>query len=426
MKEVLIISYFYTPCSLTAAQRPAGWVKHLSQFGVKPILITRNWDKLLNTPEDQLRDSGKQIKIDKTNSFEIHYLPYRASLRDRLFNSSNTLLKKTSKVFTFLTALGENFSNRFIPFDNIYDYAEVLISKHTFSAIVITGNPFIQFRFGYLLTKKFDIPWIADYRDDWTTSEIISRKGIFAQILFYIQQKTERKWVKTASYITSVSDVYTQRISHFVNVPGTTILNGFDTLLPQIKYEDFSSFVITYNGTLYATQDVEGFIRSVLRCIHLYHKKINIHVRFPGVSYDPIQEKRIKFLIQGYESHFFLSPRIAKNEVIALQQSSDLLLMLTHIGIKGIPSSKLYEYLSLQKTILCYPSDNDIVAETLMDTGLGEIVNNEEELFLYICTCIRMKLNRESTIFEVNTEKLMHYSTQIQVAKLNSLLNNIH
>ena len=98
MKEVLIISYFYTPCSLTAAQRPAGWVKYLSQFGVKPILITRNWDKLLNTPEDQLRDSGKQIKIDKTNSFEIHYLPYRASLRDRLFNSSNTLLKKSSFV----------------------------------------------------------------------------------------------------------------------------------------------------------------------------------------------------------------------------------------------------------------------------------------------------------------------------------------
>ena len=93
MREVLIISYFYPPCTLTAAQRPAGWLKYLPQFGYKPIVITRNWDVTLSKPEDQLKNAGSQLYIEKSETHEVHYLPYRASLRDRLFNSKNSLLK---------------------------------------------------------------------------------------------------------------------------------------------------------------------------------------------------------------------------------------------------------------------------------------------------------------------------------------------
>ena len=337
MKEVLIISYFYPPCTLTAAQRPAGWVKYLPQFGYKPIVITRNWDVILRKPEDQLRDAGGQLLIEKTEKHEVHFLPYKASLRDRLFNSKKSILKKCSKIFTFINGIGENFSNQFIPFGDFYDYAESLIQKHTFTSIIITGNPFIQFRFGYLLSNKYHIPWIADYRDDWTTSEIIQPKGKFESIIHRLQQKSEQKWVGTASMITSVSPVYTDRISQFVKVPGETILNGFDELLPKIELEDSKSFVIVYNGTLYDTQDLEGFVRVIIRCIELFHNKINIQIHFPGVCYDPKQESRLKSLIQGYESFFLLTPRIPKEDVIKLQQQADLLLMLTHREKKGIP-----------------------------------------------------------------------------------------
>ena len=423
MKEVLILTYFYPPCTLTAAQRPAGWVKHLASFGIKPIVITRNWDVLINQPESQLQDSGSKIEVEKTNQFEVHYLPYHASLRDRLYNSSYSLFKKSSKVLTFLSAIGENYSNRFIPFRNLYDYAEVLISQHTFSAILITGNPFIQFRFGYLLHKKFKIPWVADYRDDWTTSEIIQPIGKLALLLYRIHKKSERKWVGSASLITSVSAVYTDRISQFVKVPGETILNGFDTLLPRTFNNDTSSFVITYNGTLYDTQDVEVFIQSVIRCIDVYRNKITIQVRFPGVSYDPIQEKRISHLIQGYEQHFFLSQRIPKSEVIQLQQSSDVLLMLTHRGKRGIPSSKLYEYLSIQKPILCYPSDNDIVEETLLKSGVGLIVQTGVQLYEKISLMIDKKIEKEFFLQDFSEKSLLPFSVYSQVARLSILLN---
>lgn len=424
MREVLIISYFYPPCTLTAAQRPAGWVKYLPQFGYKPIVITRNWDVTLSKPEDQLKDAGSQLCIEKSETHEVHYLPYKASLRDRLFNSKNLLLKKCSKIFTFMNSIGENFSNQFIPFGDFYDYAENLIQKHTFTTIIITGNPFVQFRFGYLLSNKYHIPWIADYRDDWTTTTIIKPKGKFETFIHRLHQKSERKWVATASFVTSVSPVYTDRISQFVKVTGETILNGFDTLLPKIQPEDNNSFIIVYNGTLYDTQDVEGFIRAIIRCIDVFQDKITIQIQFPGVCYDPKQESRLNAFIKGYESFFLFTPRIPKEDVIHLQQKADLLLMLTHRGQKGIPSSKLYEYLAIQKPILCFPSDHDIVEETLLHSGTGIITDSEILLFEKLSEFILLKIKALPIYNEIKVEKVKEYLVCNQVKKLSLLLNN--
>ena len=425
MRKILIISYFYPPCTLTAAQRPAGWVKYLHEFGIYPVVLTRSWDLPLSKPEDQLRSSGFELKIEKTDHSEIHYLPYKASLRDRLFNSSNSFLKKSSKLFTFINVVGENFSSVFIPFSNFYDYACELIKEKNIEILVISANPFIQFRFGYLLSKKYGISWIADYRDDWTTSEIVLPKTIFEKIVFLFQQRSEKKWVQTASLITSVSEVYTKRISDFVGRQGATLLNGYDELYPILFCCNTGEFTITYNGTLYFSQDVEGFTRSILKCIDHFKDQIFIRVQFPGVCYDPIQAKRILNLIEGYEQHFLLTNRIPKNDVIEMQRYSDLLLMLTHIGIKGIPSSKLYEYLAIQKPILCFPSDFDIVQSTLEDIGIGVIVNDENELIEAVKELVKTKMYHQENKLHQNTLHIDGYSRYQQALKLATLVNEI-
>lgn len=425
MKEILIISYFYPPCSLTAANRPAGWVKYFHNFGFKPIVITRNWDVKISNPEDQLRNSGNKVVVVETQNSEIHYLPYIASLRDKLFNSSKPMLKKGSKFLTIINGIGENYSNRFIPFSNFYDYASKLIEERSIRLMIISANPFIQFRFGYLLHKKYGISWIADYRDDWTTSEIIRPKNFIEKVFFLLQQRSEKKWVKTAVFITSVSEVYTKRIADFVNRRGETVLNGFDELYQENYNSDASSFVITYNGTLYNTQDVEGFLRSVLFCIKNFKNEIQIKVNFPGLAYDPIQLQRVKKLIVGYENHFFISNRIPKDQVIDLQKHSDLLLMLTHKGVKGIPSSKLFEYLALQKLILCFPSDFDIVENVLSDVNLGLIVNSEKEMINQLVRLINLKKSNNHISISVNHTHLKNYSILSQVKKLSSFLTQI-
>ena len=64
MEKVLIISYFFPPCNLTASRRALNWAQNLREFGYDPIVITRKWDHEIKNPSDLGKDS-KQIIFQK-------------------------------------------------------------------------------------------------------------------------------------------------------------------------------------------------------------------------------------------------------------------------------------------------------------------------------------------------------------------------
>ena len=64
--------------------------------------------------------------------------------------------------------------------------------------------------------------------------------------------------------------------------------------------------------------------------------------------------------------------------VLNIQLSSHLLVVVNHTGLKGIPSSKLYDYLSLQCRIMVVNRDDDIVDETVLNLTTGYICNTPE------------------------------------------------
>jgi hypothetical protein len=59
-------------------------------------------------------------------------------------------------------------------FNNLYFFADEFLKNHKdINKVIISGSPFEQFYFGYLLKIKHPhIMWYADYRDDWNTSEL--------------------------------------------------------------------------------------------------------------------------------------------------------------------------------------------------------------------------------------------------------------
>ena len=52
LNKVLIISYFFPPCNLTASNRALFWAKYLKDYGYDPIVITRKWDHKIKSPRD--------------------------------------------------------------------------------------------------------------------------------------------------------------------------------------------------------------------------------------------------------------------------------------------------------------------------------------------------------------------------------------
>ena len=124
MKKVLIISYFFPPCNLTASQRSMGWARYLKKQGWDPIVITRNWDNHIATPNHIHKDSGVELIHKVTDEYEAYYLPFKGNLRDRLYSKyGNTRFYLLRKVLSFIELLGSNFHKAFIPYSNLHAFA---------------------------------------------------------------------------------------------------------------------------------------------------------------------------------------------------------------------------------------------------------------------------------------------------------------
>ncbi len=426
MKKVLIISYFAPPCNLTAAQRVGGWARYLHESGYYPIVVTRNWDKRIVRPEDVLVSSGTTLKVDKQKTHEVHYVPYKAGLRDRVFTRlSSTKLQGLSKIFTAMELIMENFFLLFIPHRNMYQHADkILAEDRSIQHVIISGNPFNQFAFGYHLKRKHNVEWIADYRDDWNTSELDIKPYGSSRFIAKLQARSEKKWVGTAACITSVSDYYVQKIAQFVNRPGHVILNGYDFELPHPRPEpETDVFRITYNGSLYSSQPIEVFLEAIESVIRCNQQVISIEVHFPGLAFDPVQKKRVESLTKGIQADVFITPRLPKEEVIDLQLRSDVLLMVAHNNIKGIPSSKLFEYIGLERTILVCPTDNDVIEEMVTSTATGHTVASVDECIRVLTDLIHKKRMNEPITVQSDTKVRHQYSRRHQTKVLGALLD---
>lgn len=425
MKKILILSYFFQPCNLTASRRVSGFAEHLHKFGIYPIIITRNWDISIEKPEDVLKSTGESIVHIKNENYEVYYLPYKSSLRDHVFLSSNnnSLLKYLSKVLTISSMIGELFSTFFIPYRNLYKFTLHYLKENKDINLVFTSaNPFNQFHFGYLLHKKLKIKWIADYRDSWTTNKMATQVRGINYFLYKLQAKFEKKWVSSAELFTTVSDNYVEQIGTFVQIPGETILNGYDYKLENIHNNDVSIFKVVFNGTMYYNQPIEDFLEVVNQLNET--SKIKIHVYFPGLAFEPKQVKRVESCIKNHESNYHIYNWLPKEEVLKIQQDADLLLMLSYTGFTGIPSSKLYEYIGTQKNILLYPSDKDIIESILIKTGLGIICNTKEEISEKLLMLVRYKL--ENKLFnQANETNINFYSRENQTKILANLIHAI-
>tara|TARA_B110000459_G_scaffold189565_1_gene223850 strand:+ start:2936 stop:4219 length:1284 start_codon:yes stop_codon:yes gene_type:complete len=427
MKKVLIISYFAPPCNLTGSNRVGSWEKYFPENRIHPIVVTRNWTGEELTEAARLEHSGNQIRIDKKENSEVHYLPYNSSVRDKAFikGQSSKAYSLFSKVLTVLNLIMQNFSIRFIPYSNIYYHArEILLQDSSIKHLVISGNLFEQFYFGYLLKKEFSyIEWLADYRDDWTTTDLISHRNILQTVILFLEKRSEKKWLANASKFTSVSPYYVEKIANFIGKKGEVVYNGFNEELLSLEGEvERDSFFITYNGSLYPTQKIEIFLEAYKRLIKRFQKDINLHLYLPGIKHDITQAEKVASSLKGLESYYTSTDRIPRNEVIEIQLKSDVLLVVAHENIKGIPSSKIFEYIGLRKKILLCPSDHDVLDEIVGEIGV--IADSTEACFLLLEQQVQEKIDT-GLDFRIDVDKTLKYSCKKQVAKLTEIINTI-
>jgi glycosyltransferase involved in cell wall biosynthesis len=429
-KKILILAYFYLPCNLTAAQRVYGWIKYLYEFGYYPIVVTRNWSNCVANPNDIYKNSGNALYIEKYETHEVHYLPYKSGLRDRIFTKFfNTPLVILSKLLTALEIFSMGVTNIFIPHANIYSYAKRMLKIESgIHKMIASAKPFDIFKFAYLLNKEFNISWIADYRDPWNTQHEDLKKASLAERFGFNQPYLERKWIKSASIVMTVSNTLLNQICAFNSKNGEVIMNGFmEEDYPFIQKETrqiTKELIFTHIGSLPSIVKVDVFINGIKRLIDKFSDQLSIKVEYIGVCYIPATAEMIKKQIKGYESHFILTERITRNEVMEKQHRTDIFYMAGH-EYKGYPSSKIYEYVGSGKPVVLCPSDHDIMEQTLVSTGQAIICNTVDEVVGKLSPLIESYIYDGKIPVTIDTNARMRYTRKNQVQKLANLLDSL-
>jgi glycosyltransferase involved in cell wall biosynthesis len=430
MKKVLILTYFYPPCNLTAGQRSLGWAQYLKKYGYEPIIVTRNWEQIINGPEDMHHASGNHLVTEKNEAYTAYYLPFKGNLRDRLYaHYGKSRFVFIRKVLSLIELIGHHYITSIIPFANLYRFADEYLSKNRdVAAVIISGNPFELFRFGYLLNRNHRLPWIADYRDDWNTSSVNNSRGPLDAILRMLERRSEKKYIGSSACITTVSKHYASKISAFTGVRGYVVENGFfpDDYAEYQQLEPFEEFTVLYNGMLYPSQQIEVFLAAFKRLVDQHPEHRNrIKLRFPGILFLKDVAARVASQMQGYEDVLWMSPRIPRAEVLRMQAKSHLLLMVSHRDAKGIPSSKIYEYLGIGQPVMICPGDEDVLDETFGPYDLGYIANTVPEALKILEQHFKAYLEHRSVASHPNRSYALKFTREEQTKVLANILDEL-
>ena len=328
MKKLLIIAHDFPPYISVGGLRPYNWFRYLREFDIEPIVVTRQWSNRYGNDLDFVASGISDKVITEQNEFGTLILtPYKPNLSNLL------LLKFGDKKFKFFrkTISGIYEYGQYIlpigPKINIYKAAKNYLKNNKVDAIIATADPFILFKFASKLSKKHQVPWIADYRDTWIQDNIRSKN--------WLQRKWnkffENRYLKNASHITTISHFIENQLKTSIQSKQCTILmNGYDPYLLEgalIEKQDNKNFTISLAGRIYKYHPMDIFLRVCNEFYYTLAKK-NFRLKFYGVNNQEVIQEIIR---TKYSNLSDVVEFIAKipNEDLGKELSKDNVLVVT-------------------------------------------------------------------------------------------------
>lgn len=420
MKKVLVITYYWPPCGGVAVQRWLKICKYLSLFEWLPTVITTENGDYPFIDETLLTEVSSDLKVIKTKtpSFKNIFrmlsgknepLPY-GSLQS---NKNDSLLKKLMLLIRSQFIIPDA---RVIWNKNAFQAAEKAIFSGIYEAVITTGPPHSTHLIGYELKKKYNLTWIADFRDPWTNIyyyQSFKRNFIVKQIDKFL----EKKVVMNADRVVTVSE----QIGKLLPKRKIDIIpNSFDPDdYMSYTYEKTSDFRIKFVGSLTASRKDE-----VINAVRLFDKlarenNLNIEFSLIGNTYPiekDIETERVKLVNTGFIDH-----KAVINECV----NCELLLLVINQTLhnEGILTYKLFEYLGSKTKILGIGPVKGDAAKILEKSGAGKMFDYKDNqgLSSYILDMYKTWNNGESV--KIETE-LTSYSAPYIASQFSQILQS--
>ncbi|TSA50983.1 MAG: hypothetical protein D4R43_01460, partial [Sphingobacteriales bacterium] len=420
--KVLILCNDFPPLNSIGAQRPYSWFKFFKQNGIEPIVVTKRWQGGNTKHEDIMKPSeDKKILIEEFEEGTVIRVPIVNTPHERIILKHGLNKSKfLRKAFAFSYKILQFPFFRFDKHAGIYFAARDYLKKNNVDFIIATGEPFVLFRYGNLLSKEFHIKWSADYRDSWKLNHVnFYLNDPLSKFFKWWEWKFEKRFVSTASFISSTEPLLAKTNADLHGKKGKIIYNGFDEFFhPKEIFQPKSKLLLSHTGTLTIGQRIEFLLQAIKELDE--EKKISpddLELRFIGLEYFPEMLQRVMNYDEQVKKYLSSTLRVSRNEALQMNSESDYLIALSEKHFKTI-FAKTYDYLSVKKSILVIPDDQSILSKLVSDLDAGTSFKEIETLKKFLLEKISLKKKGQlDTRVNIDETKTKFY-TREQQAKI--------
>ena len=432
MKRVLIITYYWPPSGGSGVQRWLKMSKYLPENGWQPVIYTAEDAEYPVEDQSLEQDVAPEAEIIRRPIVE----PYT-------FYKKFLGIKKGEKVKAGFINEGtkkagwkENVSvwlrgNLFIPDARCWwikpsvRYLKNYLKEHPVDAIISTGPPHSMHLIAKALHIKFNIPWIADFRDPWTDIDFYKDLKL-TRYADHKHHRLEKQVLTEATKVVTVSWDCARGLESHGAKNVVVITNGYDFDCPIVetfpKTSQFdhqtSPFTMSHIGIIGANRNPETFWQAIAEL------DLPIKIRLIGQVDNSVIESIKRHNIEKYVE---IIPYIPHNQVIVEQQKSDVLLLFVNNtpNAKGILTGKIFEYMASGRPILCIGPEDGDSARILTDTKTGITVDfNDNEKMKSVILDLYKK-HQENQLVTNDIRAVEKYSRRNLAKDFVKILNDI-
>ena len=369
--KLLLISPKFPPYNSNGARRAGKLAK---------FLLSQGHDVRVLSAQDLPLMTGLNLEMDpekitSTPWLNVNFLPEllfggKKKVARAGYKGGDSNLKKWSKIYRMIF----HFPDDLIGW---YPYAikagRIMIREWHPDLIFASGPPFSALLVAARLHTHSRIPWVAEFRDLWADNAYYEFPGVRRKL----ENLLEKKTLKHATSIITVSPPWTEWMHKKYDRPVETVLNGFDQsdFPPPTGKRDGSpaDLTINYTGAVYLPQRDPS---PLFAAMQLLGKEAEpIHVHFFSRYFDHIQTLAEKYQVATLVTCHGLIPY---RESLQQQVDADINLMLNCNDEDqfGVIPAKLYEYIGCRRPILAIDKGHGAAADIIRSRAAGVVMDN--------------------------------------------------
>lgn len=431
MKRVLIFTYYWPPAGGPGVQRFLKFARYLREFGWEPVVVSPKEGSWPYRDDSLLEDVPDGMQVIHTGTREPFALYNKLSGKKGKEVSVAMIGYKESKspVQSFAKWVRANF---FIPDARVgwKPYAVKAGLRYIKStgadAIITTGPPHSAHLVGLEIQRKTGLPWLADFRDPWTT--------VYYNAFFKRGPRAMKKDQKLEDSVLQKAD-HTVVISHGMQdefadraKASSVIPNGYDEAdmyRGEAIQDEF--FRLCYIGNMKPNQHVPALWNAAAELVKSneeFARDFRFH--FTG-SLDPSIPAALQNL--GISDSLISDGFVSHQEATRRMFQAGMLLFIIPDSADNhrIVTGKIFEYIASGTRIFPIGPVSGDASRILSGVGGGQMMDYQDETAMknQLLASWQEWKSGDRYPLKATSKDYMQYSRRALTGKLAGLLDNI-